>query len=97
MAEKGKHKTTIVAVCYRCSRSRLGTCGRKGDFVCVAGSPRPTAFPTTAFPFSSPFEVETVTHMLSEEVFFASAEKVTAESSAWESQIASPDDANLLF
>lgn len=57
----------------------------------------PTAFPTTAFPFSSPFEVEAVTHMLSEEVFFASAEKVTAESSAWESQIASPDDANLLF
>lgn len=41
MAEKGKYKTTIVAVCYRCSRSRLGTCVRKGDFVCVAGTPPP--------------------------------------------------------
>lgn len=90
MAEKGKYKTTIVA---------RETCVRKGDFVCVAGTPPPPPipFPTTAFPFSSPFEVETVTHMLSEEVFFASAEKVTAESSAWESRIASPDDANLLF
>lgn len=65
--------------------------------MCGRHSPPSIPFPTAAFPFSSPFEVETVTHMLSEEVFFASAEKVTAESSACESQIASPDDANLLF
>lgn len=96
MAEKGKHKTTIVAVTGAAAQGSERAGAKETLCVWQAARP-PTAFPTTAFPFSSPFEVEAVTHMLSEEVFFASAEKVTAESSAWESQIASPDDANLLF
>lgn len=65
MAEKEKHKTTTAAVCHRCSCERLRTCVRM-QALCV----RQAAPPSTAFPFSSPFEVETVTHMLSEELFF---------------------------
>lgn len=35
MAEKGKYKTTIVAVCYRCSRSRLGKRACAKEILCV--------------------------------------------------------------
>lgn len=97
MAEKEKHKTTTVAVCHRCSCSRLGTCVRMQTLcvcVCVAGTP-PT--PSAAFPFSSPFEVETVTHMLSEELFFFPLLPKRSPPSQVPGRAASPDDANLLF
>lgn len=56
MAEKGKYKTTIVAVCYRCSRSRLGKRACAKETLCVWQAPPPSPSPPPHFHFLLPLK-----------------------------------------